>query len=100
MQKQAPIVHVLEQELESLLRKLRFMQVKCVTDSADVTVIDVSDPGNYLPLEEVFIGQQTMQYLEDEVALMTSDILVSFPDPHVRPPERGSGIFRRISWHC
>ena len=26
--------------------------------------------------------------------------LVSFRDPHVRPPERGSGIFRRISWHC
>ena len=76
MQKQAPIVHLLQQELESLIRKLmlRFMQVKCVTDSVDVTVIDVSDSGNYLPLEEVFVGHQAMQYLEDEVALTTSDI--------------------------
>ena len=53
---------------------LCFMQVKCVTDSAYVTVIDVSDSGNYLPLEEVFIGHHAMQYLEDEVALTTSDI--------------------------
>ena len=53
---------------------LCFMQVKCVTDSAYVTVIDVSDSGYYLPLEEVFIGHHAMQYLEDEVALTTSDI--------------------------
>ena len=48
--------------------------MKYVIDSADVTVIDDSDSGNYLPLEEVFIGHHAMQYLEDEVALTTSDI--------------------------
>ena len=76
MQKQAPIVYLLQQELESLIWKLMlcFMQVKCVTDSADVTVIDVSDSGNCLPLEELFIGHHAMHYLEDEVALTTYDI--------------------------
>ena len=53
---------------------LSFTQVNCVIDSADVTVIDVSDSGNCLPLDEVFIGHHAMQYLEDEVALTTSDI--------------------------
>ena len=53
---------------------LRFMQVKCVIDSADVTAIDLSDSGIFLPLEEVFIGHHAMKYLEDELALTTSDI--------------------------
>ena len=76
MQKQAPLVHLLQQELESLIRKLmlRFMQVKCVTDSTDVTTIDVNDSENFLPLEEVFVKHQTMKYVEDEVSLATSDI--------------------------
>ena len=38
----------------------------------------------------------TIMYVYSHVCLE----IVSFPDPHVRPPERGSGIFRRISWHC
>ena len=60
---------MLHQELEGLIRKLmlRFMQVRCVTDTADVTAIDIDDTEKYLPLEEIFIGSHTMQYIEDEV---------------------------------
>ena len=78
MHKQAPLVHLLQQELESLIRKLmlRFIQVKFVTDSTDVTTIDIKlmIQKIFLPLEEVFVGHQTMKYLEDEVSLATSDI--------------------------
>lgn len=43
-----------------------------------VTVIDSSDSGNHLLLEEVFIGHGSIQYLEDEVALTTYDIYINF----------------------
>ena len=67
MQQQLPVVHMLHQELEGLIRKLmlRFMQVRCVTDTADVTAIDIDDTEKYLLLEEIFIGSHTMQYIED-----------------------------------
>ena len=75
MQQQSP-VHMLHQELEGLIRKLmlRFMQVRCVTDTADVTAIDIDDTEKYLPLEEIFIGSHTMQYIEDEVSISSSDV--------------------------
>ena len=76
MQQQSPVIHKLQQELDGLIRKLmlRFMTVKSVTDCSDVTQVDLDDINNYLPLEEVFIGQHTHKYLEDNVSLSTSDV--------------------------
>ena len=59
-----------------LIRKLmlRFIKVKTVSDSLDVTQIDLDDINNHLPLEEVFIGHNTSKYLEDNDSLLTADI--------------------------
>ena len=66
----------LQQELDGLIRKLmlRFIKAKAVSDSSDVTQIDLDDVNNYLPLEEVFIGHQTSKYLEDNDSLLTADV--------------------------
>ena len=76
MQQQSPVVHILQQELDGLIRKLmlRFMKVKPVSDCSAVTLVNLDDTNNHLPLEEVFVGHHTSSYLEDNVSLSTSDV--------------------------
>ena len=76
MQQQSPVVHILQQELDGLIRKLmlRFMKFKPVSDCSAVTLVDLDDKNNHLPLEEVFVGHRTSSYLEDNVSLSTFDV--------------------------
>ena len=53
---------------------LRVIKAKTVSDSSDVTSVDLDDIENFLPLEEVFIGHQTLKYLEDNDSLSTTDV--------------------------
>ena len=50
------------------------MTVKSVTDSSDITQIDLDDIMNHLPLEKVFIGRYTSKYLKENVDISTSDV--------------------------
>ena len=68
MQQQSPVVYKLQQQLDGLIRKL-MLQFKPVSDCSDVIQVDLDDINNHLPLEEVFIGHHTSQYLEDNVSL-------------------------------
>ena len=76
MQQQSPNIKKLWQEFDGLIQKLmlRFMTVKSVTDSSDITQIDLDDISNHLPLEEVLIGHNTSKYLEENVNISTSDV--------------------------
>ena len=76
MQQQSPNINKLWQEFDGLIQKLmlRFMTVKSVTDSSDITQIDLDDISNHLPLEEVLIGHNTSKYLEENVNISTSDV--------------------------
>ena len=59
--------HVLQQELNGLIRKLllRLINPDYVCAAPSVVQVDIDN----LPLEEVFVGDATMQYLEsaDEI---------------------------------
>ena len=45
-----------------------------MSDCSSVTQVDLDDISNHLPLEEVFVGHRTSDYLEDNVSLSTSDV--------------------------
>ena len=69
-QQQSPILHVLYQELDGLIRKflLRFMNSEHVCAAEHVSqVCDNSE--EYLPLHDVFVGHHTISYLEEEDGL-------------------------------
>ena len=75
MQQPSPILHVLYQELDGLIRKflLRFMKSEYVCAAEHVLqVFDNSE--EYLPLHNVFVGHNTLSYLEEEVGLSSEDV--------------------------
>ena len=77
MQHHGPVVQRLKQQLDSLIRKLMLRVIKAaktVSDSSDVTSVDLDDIENFLPLQEVFIGHQTLKYLEDNDSLSITDV--------------------------
>ena len=45
-----------------------------MTACSAVTLVDLDDTTNHLPLEEVFVGHRTSSYLEDNVSLSISDV--------------------------
>ena len=57
MQKQSPILHVLYQELDGLIRKflLRFMNSEYVCAAEHVSQVCIDNSEDYLPLHEVFV---------------------------------------------
>ena len=76
MQQQAPIVHVLNQELDGFVRRLmlRFIQADLVLASSSVAEVCTDDTTHYLPLSEVHVGQKTSQYFEEEEGMSTTDV--------------------------
>ena len=77
MQRQAPLLHVFMEEIEGLVRKLllRFMKSEYVCELSNVGEASLDDEDKYLPLNEVFVGHSTTQYLEEalEDSLSTTD---------------------------
>ena len=61
------VLHILNQELEGLVKKLLlcFMNAEYVCAISDVSEVNLDDAEYYLPIEEVYIGQSMMLYLED-----------------------------------
>ena len=79
MQQQAPLLHVFMQEIEGLVCKLllRFMKSDYVCKlSTIIGEACLDDEAQYLPLDEVFVGHSTSQYLEEalEDSLSTTDL--------------------------
>ena len=71
MQQKSPVIHVLQQELKGMVRKLmlRFMQITHVSECEDITEVSIDDNQYYLPLEEVYVGDITSMYLHQEDAI-------------------------------
>ena len=65
MQQEAPVLQVLHQEFDGLVRRLllRFMQPEYVLAASSVAQVDIKEE-YHLPLEDVFVGHATQQYLE------------------------------------
>ena len=75
MQQQSPILHILYQELDGFIRKflLQFMNSGYVCAAEHVSqVCDNSE--EYLPLHEVFVGHNTLSYLEEDDGLSSEDV--------------------------
>ena len=68
MQQQSPILHVLYQELDGLIRKflLRLMNSEYVCAAEHVSQVCIDNSEEYLPLHEVFVGHNSLSYLEEE----------------------------------
>ena len=71
MQQQSPILHVLYQEFDGLLRKflLPFKNSEYVCAAEHVSQVCIDNLEEYLPLHEVFIGHNRLSYLEEEDGL-------------------------------
>ena len=69
MQQESSILHVRYQELDGLIRKflLWFMNSEYVCAAEHVSQVCINNSEEYLPLNEVFVGHNTLSYLEDEV---------------------------------
>ena len=67
MQQQAPLLHVFMQEIERLVHKLllRFMKSDYVCNLSTISEAYLDDEAQYLPLDDVFVGHSTSQYLEE-----------------------------------
>ena len=81
MQLQSPTIHFLIREVQSFVRKLllRFL-APSVVQGVQISTINLDDSEQYLPLDEVFIGEKAKSYLlhcDEELA--TGDIR-SFQD--------------------
>ena len=76
MQQQSPILHVLYQELDGLIRKflLRFMNSEYVCAAEHVSQVWIDNSEEYLPLHEVFVGHNTLSYLQEEDGLSSEDV--------------------------
>ena len=76
MQQQSPILHVLYKELDGLIRKflLRFMNSEYVCAAEHVSQVCSDNSEEYLPLHKVFIGYNTLSYLEEEDGLSSEDV--------------------------
>ena len=76
MQQQSPILHVLYQELDGLVQKflLRFMNSEYVYAAEHVSQVCSDNSEEYLPLHEVFVGHNTLSYLEEEDGLSSEDV--------------------------
>ena len=61
MWQQSPILHVLYQELDGIIRKflLRFMYSEYVCAAEHVSQGCINNSEEYLPLHEVFVGHNT-----------------------------------------
>ena len=75
MQQESPVLHVLQQELNGFVRKLllRFMNPDYVLSFSSAVEVDISSE-HFLPLDEVFIGDATLQHLESTDEISTSDM--------------------------
>ena len=67
VKQQSPILHVLYQELDGLIRKflLRFMNSEYVCAAEHVSQVCIDNSKEYLPLHKVFLGLYTLSYLEE-----------------------------------
>ena len=76
MQQQSPILQVLYQELDGLIRKflLWFMNSEYVCAAEHVSQVCINNSEEYLPLHEVFVGNNTPSYLEEEDGLSSEDV--------------------------
>ena len=74
MQQQAPVVHVLNQELDGLLKKvlLRFMKAEYVCSISNASEVNLDNQEHYLPLEEVYTGQSARLYFEENDEISTA----------------------------
>ena len=77
MQIQAPTVHFLHREVQSFVKKLllRFM-LPSVVQETQVSLIDLDDTSQYLPVEEVFVGDRARRYLDGEYDLQTNEVRI------------------------
>ena len=79
MQQQSPILHVLYQELDGLIRKfllMLFMNSEYVCAAEHVSQVCIDHSEEYLPLYNVFIGHNTLSYLEEEDGLSSEDVRI------------------------
>ena len=76
MQQQSPILHVLCQELDGLIRKflLRFINSEYLCAVEHVSQECINNSEEYLPLHEVFVGHNKLSYLEEEDGLSSKDV--------------------------
>ena len=78
MQQKAPLLHVFMQEIQGLVQKLllRFMKSDYVCKLATISEASLDDEAQYPPLDEVFVGHSTSQYLDEalEDSLSTSEV--------------------------
>ena len=65
MQQESPLLHILNEELDGLVRRLllRFMKSEHVLTAGSIAEVDIKEE-YYLPLEDVFVGHTTQLYLE------------------------------------
>ena len=75
MQRESPLLHVLQQELNGFVRKLllRFMKPDYVLSFSSALEVDINNE-HFLPLDEVFLGDATLQYLESTDEISASDL--------------------------
>ena len=76
MQQQSPILHLLYQELNDLIRKflLLFMNSEYVCAAEHVLQVCIDNAEEYLPLHEIFVGHNTLAYLEEEDGFSSKDV--------------------------
>ena len=67
MQQQASLLHIFMQEIEGFVHKflLRFMKSDYVCKLSTICEASLDNEAQYLPLDEVFVGHTTSQYLEE-----------------------------------
>lgn len=75
MQRESPVVHVLQQELNGFIQKilLRFMKPDYVLSFSSALEVDIVND-YFLPLDEVFLGDATLQYIESTDEITTSEL--------------------------
>ena len=75
MQRESPLLHVLQQELNGFVQKilLRFMKPDYVLSFSSALEVDINNE-HFLPLDEVFLGDATLQYLESTDEISASDL--------------------------
>ena len=75
MQRESPVLHFLQQELNGFVQKLllRFMKPDYVLSFSNALEVDI-DSERFLPLDEVYLGDATLQYLESTDETSASDL--------------------------
>ena len=75
MQRESPLLHVLQQELNGFVRKLllRFMKHDYVLPFSSALEVDINNE-HFLPLDEDFLWDATLQHLESTDEMSASDL--------------------------